>query len=64
MCLVSTKYQNDILYIVDVDECSANQSLCEKPHEKCVNLPGSFKCDCQAGFVATSDGCQVQTKGT
>lgn len=36
---------------------------CSQPHQKCINLPGSYRCDCEPGYVSTSNGCEVQTKG-
>lgn len=37
----------------DIDECELNEHNC-KSYEKCVNLPGYFRCDektCKAGYV-------------
>lgn len=33
----------------DVDECSEALELCHN-HSRCVNLPGSYHCDCRTGF--------------
>ena len=33
--------------IADIDECSRSQNRC--PH-KCVNTPGSFRCECPKGY--------------
>ncbi|XP_059169978.1 uncharacterized protein LOC131951651 [Physella acuta] len=42
----------------DVDECSAGV-ICPD-HAKCVNTPGSYLCQCQAGYHKTSDSqCQA-----
>ena len=32
-------------YSSDIDEC-AKGNMCD---QMCINLPGSFKCDCEAG---------------
>ena len=49
--------------ISDVDECLEG-SPCTLPHQKCINIPGSFKCGCEDGFVASSNGsCQLRPKG-
>lgn len=32
--------------LVDVDECQSNQHRCHL----CVNLPGSYRCECQLGY--------------
>ncbi|XP_004601757.2 collagen and calcium-binding EGF domain-containing protein 1 [Sorex araneus] len=41
-------------YCLDVDECAAgNASLCA---HTCVNTPGSFRCECRAGYVLEDGG--------
>jgi hypothetical protein len=56
---------------VDIDECSSsninsqnsqnslNSLKCsDKPKTKCVNLPGSYKCECLPGYATTDqDRC-------
>lgn len=37
---------------VDVDECRNAEKSCG-PFSSCINTPGSFKCECQAGYVGT-----------
>lgn len=37
----------------DVDECSVNPHLCQ--NGQCLNLEGTFRCDCFDGFEPTSD---------
>lgn len=42
---------------VDVDEChSSSVSPCH-PDAKCVNLMGSFKCECQPGYCGDGFNC-------
>ncbi|XP_071000993.1 fibulin-2-like, partial [Oncorhynchus clarkii lewisi] len=37
----------------DVDECQVYQgTLC---HHRCINTPGSFRCDCYPGYVLQKD---------
>ncbi|CAL1529767.1 unnamed protein product [Lymnaea stagnalis] len=36
---------------VDIDECSANSSICDTYH--CFNLPGGYTCECAPGFHGT-----------
>ncbi|XP_043926713.1 adhesion G protein-coupled receptor E2-like [Protopterus annectens] len=38
----------------DIDECSANVSVCPS-HASCVNKPGSFECNCNSGYEG--DNC-------
>merc|ERR1719491_404078 len=49
---------------VDIDECSNNNNsqsspnCSDKPKTKCVNLPGSYKCECLPGYATTDqDRC-------
>uniref|UniRef100_A0AC34GM18 EGF-like domain-containing protein n=1 Tax=Panagrolaimus sp. ES5 TaxID=591445 RepID=A0AC34GM18_9BILA len=37
----------------DVDECADNLSQCPK-YSRCVNLPGTFFCNCTTGFMPKS----------
>ena len=34
----------------DINECSLDDTLCKKDREICINLPGSFKCECESGY--------------
>lgn len=41
-------------YCLDVDECAtSNATLCA---HTCVNTPGSFRCECRAGYVQEDGG--------
>ena len=33
----------------DIDECSNDPNLCE--NGQCLNYPGSFRCECEMGFM-------------
>lgn len=35
---------------VDIDECRTHTDVCGS-HATCVNTPGSYRCECEAGFV-------------
>ena len=39
-------------HVIDVDECKVANGQCKG---KCVNLPGSFECACDAGFTLLED---------
>ncbi|XP_058863006.1 adhesion G protein-coupled receptor E3-like isoform X1 [Acipenser ruthenus] len=34
----------------DINECEGNRRLCGK-HADCINLPGSFRCNCHPGYM-------------
>ncbi|XP_068050284.1 protein kinase C-binding protein NELL1 isoform X5 [Anomalospiza imberbis] len=38
----------------DIDECAAKMHYCHA-NTVCVNLPGSYRCDCVAGYVRVDD---------
>jgi hypothetical protein len=37
---------------VDIDECRSSPNICGE-RANCLNLPGSYKCQCDAGFIGT-----------
>ncbi|KAK2511835.1 hypothetical protein Q9233_016713 [Columba guinea] len=39
---------------LDIDECAAKMHYCHA-NTVCVNLPGSYRCDCVMGFVRVDD---------
>ena len=38
--------------LADIDECQSTP--CQ--HGSCINLPGSFRCECTGGFILGPDG--------
>uniref|UniRef100_A0A0X3NUK1 EGF-like domain-containing protein n=1 Tax=Schistocephalus solidus TaxID=70667 RepID=A0A0X3NUK1_SCHSO len=42
---------------IDINECSAESTVCRGEHEKCVNTPGSYRCDCEDGYTLNSGKC-------
>lgn len=45
-----------ILAFSDVDECSTDIAVCGTGAE-CINLNGSFSCQCLVGFQKTGNNC-------
>lgn len=41
---------------VDIDECALNRQLCGSG--SCVNLRGTYKCECSPGFCGNSCGLE------
>ncbi|KAK6011242.1 calcium binding EGF domain protein [Ostertagia ostertagi] len=48
----------------DIDECTLD-GICD-PHATCHNLPGSFECTCNSGYVGSGIICESinTTNGT
>lgn len=42
-------------WLLDTDDCLEDENLCG-PHGTCLNVEGSFECDCPVGFARTEDG--------
>ena len=42
-----------VVFTTDIDECSTEADSCE---QQCVNIEGSYLCDCGEGFALNSDG--------
>lgn len=51
-CFCQDGFQPDGSVCVDIDECRTGAGVCG-PNAQCINTPGSFKCDCFAGYVGT-----------
>ena len=52
--------ENALIFIADVDECSEIASPCGAA-EKCVNVQGTFSCECEQGY-SKKDGACVEGK--
>ena len=46
---------------VDIDECEDSPGPCNSETEACSNLPGTYTCKCQTGYVKGEEGrCVTQ----
>lgn len=46
----------------DIDECSNGDNLCQR-NADCINSPGSYRCECAAGFKLSPNGACVGKQG-
>uniref|UniRef100_A0A8C6L3B6 Neural EGFL like 1 n=1 Tax=Nothobranchius furzeri TaxID=105023 RepID=A0A8C6L3B6_NOTFU len=44
----------DSTYCEDIDECATQMHYCQS-NTVCVNLPGSYRCDCLPGFIRVDE---------
>ena len=47
--------------MLDIDECS-QMAEGEPCTQICTNLPGSFTCGCNDGFILATDGSSCESK--
>ena len=45
---------------IDINECITSLSLCKLHISECINLPGSYKCNCGSGYTLGVDGKTCQ----
>ena len=43
---------------LDIDECSTGDHNCTQNHLQCVNMPGTFICECVSGYELVNENCQ------
>ena len=58
MSLLPSNYEDNLsrvltVIFIDIDECKQD-NICK--NGRCMNEAGSFKCVCDRGFTASSDG--------
>ncbi|XP_077765416.1 nidogen-2 isoform X1 [Canis aureus] len=53
-CECASGYQGDGRSCVDVNECATGSHHCG-PNSMCVNLPGSYRCECRSGYELADD---------
>ena len=56
-CACDAGFEGDGSSCQDIDECSNNPNLCE--NGQCLNHPGSFRCECDMGFMNKDDDDHV-----
>lgn len=47
----------DVAFVswTDIDECNSGDNLCQR-NAKCINIPGSYRCECSPGFKLSPSG--------
>ncbi|XP_063804473.1 nidogen-2 [Pseudophryne corroboree] len=54
-CVCASGYQGDGTDCTDVDECDVRLANCGQ-NTQCLNLPGSYRCECLPGHTFSADG--------
>ncbi|XP_023579486.1 nidogen-2 isoform X1 [Octodon degus] len=53
-CACAPGYQGDGWSCADVNECATDYHRCG-PNSVCINLPGSYRCECRSGYGFAED---------
>lgn len=54
-CQCATGFNGDGRTCYDIDECGENPQICGS-HAICNNQPGTFRCECEDGYLFDTDG--------
>ncbi|GFR66391.1 EGF-containing fibulin-like extracellular matrix protein 1, partial [Elysia marginata] len=46
------------LELTEIDECETEAHNCSRPASRCVNMPGTFRCDCNDGYRKKDFNCE------
>lgn len=57
-CVCINGFHGECGICVDIDECETHQHTCNGRGQKCVNVPGSFRCDCLPGYTRDGKNCK------
>ncbi|KAG2463812.1 FBN2 protein, partial [Polypterus senegalus] len=52
------KYKKAFVHITDIDECNNGDILCQR-NANCINIPGSYRCECSPGFKLSPTGACI-----
>ena len=47
-----------LCHVLDIDECIEGSHDCDSSTEMCVNLVGSYSCQCVDGFQLNGQTCE------
>ena len=45
-------------WFTDINECSDGKTLCSNDNQRCVNMPGTYRCDCRNGYHRVNGVCE------
>ncbi|XP_075469905.1 nidogen-2 isoform X2 [Ascaphus truei] len=54
-CVCASGYQGDGRDCIDMNECEVGSTRCGQ-NTVCINLPGSYRCECRDGYKFSGDG--------
>lgn len=43
--------------VADLDECDFNEHTCDREFGQCINVEGSYTCECRPGFTGDGRNC-------
>lgn len=61
-CICNEGYTGDGLECRDINECLLVQNRCYRNTTECINIDGSYVCDCKPGYAAQTDdvnNCEI-----